>query len=116
MVGGRMTAPTPFRGLLHHLLNAREACEDLDYNIDHLWDWAMLGRRGATPEDMTTAEIDRVGSTCQVAIKKINRLIQIILDEHMELRDDYIKRIDERNRKDPKWREVHGLPPLGESE
>lgn len=109
-----MTAPKPFIGLLHHLRNAREACHDIDYNIDHQWNWAIAGRRGATPEDMTTAEIDRVGSTCQVALTKINRLIQIIIDEHTQLNEDYIKRIDERNRKDPIWREVHGLPPLDE--
>lgn len=116
MGGGRMTAPTPFRGLLYHLTNARETLHHLEYGLDHQWDWAMAGRRGATPEDMTTKEIDRVGSTCQVALTKINRLINIIMTEHMELRDDYNKRIDERNRKDPMWREVHGLPPLEESE
>ena len=111
-----MTAPTPFQGLLYHLLNARSACYDIDYNIDHQWDWTCNGRRGATPEDMTTAEIDRVGSTCQVALTKINRLINIVIDEHTQLNEDYIKRIDERNRKDPIWREVHGLPPLEDSQ
>ena len=116
MVGGRMTAPTPFQGILYHLTNAREACHHLDYNIDHQWNWAMAGRPNATPEDMTTAEIDRVGSTLQVAIKKINRLINIIMTEHMELRDDYYKRIEERDLKDPRYREAHGLPPLEESE
>ena len=116
MDGCRMTAPTPFQGLLYHLSNAREACHHIDYNIDHQWNWAMAGRRNETPEDMTTAEIDRVGSPCKVDLQEINRLIQIIFDEHMELRDDYYKRIDERNRKDPIWREVHGLPPWEESE
>jgi len=111
-----MTAPTPFTGLLHHLRNARETCHHLEYGLDHQWNWSMAGRRGATPEDMTTMEIDRVGSTVQVAMTKINRLIQIIMDEHTQLSEDYIKRIDERNRKDPTWREVHGLPPLEDSQ
>ena len=108
--------PTPFQGLLYHLKNAREALHHLEYGLDHQWNWAMAGRRGATPEDMTTAEIDRVGSTCQVALKKIIRLINIIMDEHMDLRDDYYKRIKERDLKDSRYREAHGLPPLEESE
>ena len=43
----------------------------------------MAGRSAA--RDMATKEIDRVGSTCQVALKKINWLINIIMTEHMEL-------------------------------
>ncbi len=96
--------------------NARETLHHLEYGLDHQWLESMAGWREKPPEEMTTAEIDRVGSTCQVALTKINRLIQIIMDEHMDLRDDYLKRLDERNRKDPIWREVHGLPPLEESE
>ena len=111
-----MTAPTPFTGLLHHLRNARETCHHLDYNLDQQWNWKMTQPITTMPHDMTTAEIDRVGSTVQVALTKINRLINIIMTEHMQLNEDYIKRIDERNRKDPIWREVHGLPPLEESE
>lgn len=111
-----MTAPTPFQGLLHHLRNARDTCRDIDYGLDHQFYWSISGRRGATPEDMTTEEIGRCSSTVQLALKKLNWLIQFVMDEHMELRDDYHKRKDEINRKDPIWREVHGLPPLEESE
>jgi hypothetical protein len=63
---------------------------------------------------MTLVEIDRADSTVQVAMTKINRLIQIIVEEHTQLSEDYIKRMDERNRKDPIWQEAHGLPPLEE--
>ena len=109
-----MTAPTPFTGLLHHLRNALETCHDLDYNLDQQWNWKMTQPRTTMPDDMTLVEIDRADSTVQVAKKKIDRLIQIIIDEHMQLNEDYIKRMDEFNRNNAKWREVHGLPPLEE--
>jgi len=108
-----MTAPTPFTGLLHHLRNARDTCHHLDYGLDHQYSWRVSGG-ATTPDDMTLVEIDRADSVVQVARKKIDRLIQIIVEEHRQLNEDYIKRIDERNRKDPIWREVHGLPPLEE--
>ena len=111
-----MSAPTPFQGLLHHLRNARETCHHLDYNLDHQWNWSLTNPATKMPEDMTTEEIGRVSSPNQVALKKINRLIQIIMTEHMELRDDYLKRSDEFNNNNKVWREVHGLPPLEESE
>ena len=111
-----MSAPKPFQGLLHHLRNALETCHHLEYSLDHQYNWSLTNPLTKMPADMTTKEIDRVGSTNQVAMTKINRLIQIIIDEHFQLRDDYLKRSDEFNNNNKVWREVHGLPPLEESQ
>lgn len=111
-----MSAPMPFKGLLHWLDNAIGQAEISCEDFDHQWIQSVAGWREKPPEEMTTKEIERCKAVAFAVLNKLKRIKTILKDEHMDLRDDYNKRIDERNRKDPMWREVHGLPPLEESE
>ncbi len=110
-----MTVPTPFSGLLSHLRNAYDTTRHLDMSFDNQWSWIISG--GTTqPNQLRVDEIERCSAENTEIMIILADCIERLQTHQMHLRDDYHKTLDERNRLDPKWREVHGLPPLEDSQ
>jgi len=108
--------PTPFKGLLHHLRNAYETTKSLDYGFDQQWTWKMSQPKTTMPHDLTLLEIDYCSTDNSEVMKILIRCINRLESRQMEIRDDYAKRLNEFYRNNAKWREVHGLPPLEDSQ
>lgn len=110
-----MTLPTPFSGLLHHLRNAYETTQHLDYNLDSQWSWIMSGQT-TMPNQLRVDEIELCSTENTQIMLLLADCIERLQTLQMNIRDDFHKALDERNLNNAKWREVHGLPPLEESE
>jgi len=108
--------PTPFRGLLHHLRNAYETTRHLDYGFDNQWAWQMSEPLTDMPQALTRDEIEICCSENTEVMKLLIKCIEKLELRQSYLRDDYEIRLNEFHRKNAKWREVHGLPPLGGSQ